>query len=437
MSCRRVSWLFALLLVADLAPATLAYAAPDDGSVRGRILAQASERSAVERLATFDPAVQNANGEVVDPEPTVVASGLTARPSKPCATNGCISIERPSADELRASEGSRERLAPSLTSGGIFPSACYAYAGATTNRDGRVYSRNAACIHDRVRIMVFNEKGEVTGRSWLDIAVRLATALTSANMYAEVETENWDVTGNGEVATVTTAFSGYTKTGTALEELFWSQKSPIYWSGNATISRPGIKVGQVVNPAGGIFRFTISGVLGTIPPSCVVQVPTVRVRCDQVVRYYRGCVFPQHAGRMSYSSASYPTFTRHVKAALKSGLPGNIGTKSYLGRITSKTLSAKNGRTACPSTLKKPSGKSCDEYPFRSTKQGAYTGGHPKFPRTFKWCQISGKAYRGSKGFSRCFIKAGENNGAGALLGSFYKFQHILNGDKFQVGFLG
>ncbi|WP_221354336.1 NucA/NucB deoxyribonuclease domain-containing protein [Streptomyces beigongshangae] len=52
-------------------------------------------------------------------------------------------------------------------------------------------------------------------------------------------------------------------------------------------------------------------------------------------------------------------------------LPGKHGTKRYLTRLTDKAKIRQNRNTACPSSLERPAGKQCDEYPFASTWQGA------------------------------------------------------------------
>ncbi|WP_333776967.1 telomere-protecting terminal protein Tpg [Streptomyces sp. IBSBF 3136] len=67
---------------------------------------------------------------------------------------------------------------------------------------------------------------------------------------------------------------------------------------------------------------------------------------------------------------------------------------------------------ACPSSRHRPQGKSCDEYPFASTWQGASTsGGH----------------------FSRRMINATQNRGGGIALNNFYTYNRIIEKDRFLV----
>jgi hypothetical protein len=91
-----------------------------------------------------------------------------------------------------------------------------------------------------------------------------------------------------------------------------------------------------------------------------------------------GCIFLGILPVMVYSKTGpYSTLAEHIEAAQLSGLPGAYPNGAVLNRITNATDKARNGNTACPpsSVWKRPAGRSCDEYPFRSTRQGAYTGG--------------------------------------------------------------
>jgi hypothetical protein len=138
---------------------------------------------------------------------------------------------------------------------------------------------------------------------------------------------------------------------------------------------------------------------------------------------------------IGYDRASHPNFAKHVTDAQKSGLPGK---STALKRLKPGQSSAKNRSKACPSRLKRPSGYSCDEYPFASTQQGAYYGGGTG--RTFSQCKISDKAYpvgaKGGKGYSACMIPQKENSAAGSELSKFFKESRVLTGDSFFVQIL-
>ncbi|MFD9250224.1 NucA/NucB deoxyribonuclease domain-containing protein [Streptomyces bottropensis] len=63
-------------------------------------------------------------------------------------------------------------------------------------------------------------------------------------------------------------------------------------------------------------------------------------------------------------------------------------------------------------SLERPPGKSCDEYPFASTWQGAKYSGGP---------------------FSRRMVNDKQNKGAGRALKGFYAYSRVLEGDRYLV----
>ena len=87
-----------------------------------------------------------------------------------------------------------------------------------------------------------------------------------------------------------------------------------------------------------------------------------------------------------------------------------------------------------PASLVRPPGKSCDEYPFASTYEGAALSGGG--PRTQSWCQVplSGPPSTGPAGYSVCTINAAENSQAGSLLNSvLYSPYRVIDGDAFHI----
>ncbi len=170
------------------------------------------------------------------------------------------------------------------------------------------------------------------------------------------------------------------------------------------------------------------------------------VRCDNAVPGVSsvGCVFPDYAPTDVVSlSGSSPNYARHIRDAQASGLPGAYPDGQPLYRLTDATLRDRNGNTACPQFSSggypRPTGYSCDEYPFRSTWQGAYTGSLPQpqpYPgRTFDWCQITALPIgsTGPDGWSACMIPAAENSSAGSLLNVFYTDNRVIEKDAFRV----
>lgn len=157
-----------------------------------------------------------------------------------------------------------------------------------------------------------------------------------------------------------------------------------------------------------------------------------------------GCIFLGILPVMVYSkSGAYPTLAWHIEAAQLSGLPGAYPNGAVLNRITNRTNKDRNGNTACPpsSVWRRPAGRSCDEYPFRSTRQGAFTGGGSArtfAPPTTTWCEMDPAwgvptGVTGPTGWSSCMIDENDNRSGGAALGAFYSSKRVLDGDAFKV----
>ncbi|MHA6668601.1 NucA/NucB deoxyribonuclease domain-containing protein [Homoserinimonas sp. A447] len=165
------------------------------------------------------------------------------------------------------------------------------------------------------------------------------------------------------------------------------------------------------------------------------------VRCDDALPGGpAGCAVPGYVtGTGYYSMSQFPTFGAHVAAAQASGLPGEYPNPLY--RMVNPALQQLNRDTACPldGSMPRPDiNTNCDEYPFASTYQGAYTGGGTA--RTFDWCQITlpGESSTGALGYSVCMINAAENSKAGSDLQSkvFLPYR-IIDRDQFYVTVTG
>ncbi|MEU1853720.1 NucA/NucB deoxyribonuclease domain-containing protein [Streptomyces sp. NPDC019990] len=151
-------------------------------------------------------------------------------------------------------------------------------------------------------------------------------------------------------------------------------------------------------------------------PSEPMKLSTVHVRCDNALPgapRQVGCVNTQAVPVISYSQTGpWPEIAKHIKDAQATGLPGKYGTTNYLTRLTDRKKIKDNREKACPSSLERPPGKSCDEYPFASTWQGAkHSGGD----------------------FSRRMVNARQNTDAGKTLKGFYTYSRVLEGDRFLV----
>ncbi|MEV5554784.1 hypothetical protein AB0L44_14130 [Nonomuraea wenchangensis] len=120
--------------------------------------------------------------------------------------------------------------------------------------------------------------------------------------------------------------------------------------------------------------------------------------------------------------------------------------RDVLTRTQNETLIDNNYKTACPPGYPKPTTPgtwSCDEYPFKSTYNGAYSQPYGCNIFLFSWnsayefnCNASwlpSRAATDSGGYSVCIIPLAENSLGGADLGAFYYKSRVLDGDDFQV----
>jgi hypothetical protein len=165
------------------------------------------------------------------------------------------------------------------------------------------------------------------------------------------------------------------------------------------------------------------------------------IRCDsELINRVAGCVIPFATPTMTWAYWEFPEYGDHLIDAINSGLPGaNLGAGSVpLHRLMDDALQQANRNLACPDSYPRPTGKSCDEYPFASTYEGASTGGGTG--RTFDWCGISQlpTGVTGPTGYSSCMIDETNNSGAGGQLETrLYGPERVLDGDAFWVNFSG
>jgi hypothetical protein len=148
-----------------------------------------------------------------------------------------------------------------------------------------------------------------------------------------------------------------------------------------------------------------------------------------------GCVLDDYRPIFEVWFARYPQFYKHLESALGLGLP------STLTRMINKSRRDDNGRVACPDDWDRPPGFQCDEYPFRSTHEGAaevLEFDENAFGTTANWCEVYDlppDAY--GAGWHSCMIAADQNWLAGVDLGQFYARNRLIDGDQFQVVLMG
>ncbi|MET7887822.1 NucA/NucB deoxyribonuclease domain-containing protein [Streptomyces avermitilis] len=148
-----------------------------------------------------------------------------------------------------------------------------------------------------------------------------------------------------------------------------------------------------------------------------VELSTSDVRCDTALpgrTRQVGCINPGYIPEMVYAkSGEFPELAEHIEYAQNvKNLPGKHGTTRYLERLTNTAKRDANRNKACPTSRPRPTGKSCDEYPFASTWQGAATG---------------------SGDYSWRMINARQNSKGGTALNNFYTYNRIIEKDRFLV----
>lgn len=136
-----------------------------------------------------------------------------------------------------------------------------------------------------------------------------------------------------------------------------------------------------------------------------------------------GTVFPAVMPvftRLSTASGSRTEESAKFVLRAQKEIPNHIGSFDYvtmgakpLVRTTDATWKRNNRKAACKGFEKENAEDSCDEYPFASTRNGAWK--HP-YPYS-----------------RRDHVRLSDNRIAGSFLGGFYSRQRVIDGDPFYV----
>jgi hypothetical protein len=165
-------------------------------------------------------------------------------------------------------------------------------------------------------------------------------------------------------------------------------------------------------------------------------------RCDDALPGYpKGCVYDSFRPVHDVLTYRYPAYAYHLRLAIN-----QYKMRDVLTRTQNESLMANNYNTACPPGYPKPTTPgvwSCDEYPFKSTYDGAYAQPYGRNIMIINWntgygftCNATWLTVRSpsdSGGYSSCIIPLAENSLGGADLGAFYYKSRVLDGDQFQV----
>lgn len=185
-------------------------------------------------------------------------------------------------------------------------------------------------------------------------------------------------------------------------------------------------------------------------PSTPAVISNPATRCDTTMftsakNPSPGCVFNTLTPNFDMNSSKYATQTPqasgHVQAALAAGIPGG-SLSNPLHRLADTSKRDVNRQTACPKSGPIRDGRrlatrSCDEYPFASTNEGAALSGGPG--RTFQpQCHVPDLAQTPANArYSICMIDATQNSTAGSRLGAFYGSNRVIDADAFTVSAVG
>jgi streptogramin lyase len=141
----------------------------------------------------------------------------------------------------------------------------------------------------------------------------------------------------------------------------------------------------------------------------------ISYRCDQALGSVAGCVFPSYTPFLT-SLSSLPNVAANITTAQGgSGHYGVPGSKHPLHRITSTAQQNANHNAVCAASVvgSPPAGQSCDEYPFKSAKEGGKTLSAAN--RHTAW------------------VPSSEHGSALSKINAFYNANRVLNGDAFWV----
>ncbi|WP_266856848.1 hypothetical protein [Streptomyces sp. NBC_01306] len=324
------------------------------------------------------------------------------------------------------------------TQGSFIPGWC-----TTEAWDGRwrASRKNACAIWDNLALKVHNSKGAEIG----SMPFLVKTGILSSHKSGEIQQEVRITFGPlvGDVGTPTWRYepdyNGHDSDAYSVE----GPKSGSVIKPNSTKSivikwkEQAMADNAIAFPG---LNFTYSfGNLGDVTPSNDGVIRNNMFRCDSTMKtssgkYRQGCVDAGRPPEFELTSVD-PEQTWHVEEAIKSGLPGAAG--SPLHRLADKKMRDINRQTSCPKAGKVRdgrtlAGRSCDEYPFASTKEGAAS---TKNGRTINEnCHVPDLTpATGPNGYSVCMIDAKQNSHSGSLLGSFYGTERVIDGDEFTV----
>jgi hypothetical protein len=142
-------------------------------------------------------------------------------------------------------------------------------------------------------------------------------------------------------------------------------------------------------------------------PLPTLQLLTNRFRCETIPAGAAKCVFPGSVATITFSRSDphMKHVARHMYFAINT-----LDKPTTLHKDSTRATANRRAAGCVPGGPWEPKYPkwSCDEYPFASTEEGG-----------------AGASIRG--------VPLLENNAQGSKLGGFYRFFHVLDGEKFRV----
>ncbi len=300
-------------------------------------------------------------------------------------------------------------------------------------------SRTYACSYEILLINVYRTSGALIGQLNLRLVQAAELNVRSTNVELYMFAWVWDVWGSGYPSSVQGAVRACEDNCTASTTSWTYNSIDTSWIGRGTMSVNGVSKG-VIRDADTGWNLTFNYPRPIFPSSQTLPVTGVAFRCDNAgglgaLNMSAGCTYSNVPATIGFSQATMPNLVWHMYDAQVSGLPGRLGSGTYLQRLTNDSLIGANRRSACPTSLTRPSGFECDEYPFASSYQGASMNG-PVIARSFDNCNMPDPERTGSTGFSRCFVPNGENSAQGSTLSTAIANERLLDGDSYEIGYL-
>ncbi|MFB7853286.1 NucA/NucB deoxyribonuclease domain-containing protein [Streptomyces sp. NPDC056053] len=285
-------------------------------------------------------------------------------------------------------------------------------AGVSAQKAKTSYTRTRGSTSEPFVLTVIDTRGKVrgqmTGKATQSEKLNSKSRNWSRTLKIKITSASGVVKGGAKISTKISCGKGARRCqpskavkGTLKKGRTYTASWKIHSPGNKTVTHKPVPIATVTVP-------------GAVPDNSA-PVTMRGVRCDNVKYLGKpGCVYsswlPSFA--LSRKDKAVKEAAKHVYDAQRK-VKGKPGLSKPLHRLTGKSKIDKNRAVVCKKKYTRPKGKSCDEYPMASTREG-------------------GKE-ESKKLSSHRMINAKQNSKAGTRLNQFYGNNRIMEGDGFFV----